>query len=388
MNNAKTIEQLIQQHCPNGVEMAALNSLLDYEQPGAYIVKSTDYNDSYSTPVLTAGQSFILGYTDEQSGIYNASKENPTIIFDDFTTSFHWVDFDFKVKSSAMKMLRPNNSGNSFRYIFYAMSSIGFVPSEHSRHWISKYSQFEIPLPPLPVQEEIVRILDAMSGLVENLDEEIKARKKQYEHYREQLLTFNNEVKKQKLGEICTIKARIGWQRLNKSEYLTSGDYYLVTGVDIKGHRVNFKSCYYVNEERYRMDENIQLRNGDVILTKDGTIGKVALIEEMDKPAVLNSHLFVIRAKYSILNEKFFMYVLTSKYFEDFIDNNKTQGTIPGLNQATMVNFLIPLPPLSVQQEIVEKLDAFEALIQNLQAERDLRQKQYEYYREKLLTFE
>lgn len=83
-----------------------LGELLSYEQPGKYIVKSTEYNNLYQTPVLTAGQSFILGYTNEIDGIYKANVHNPTIIFDDFTTSFHWVNFDFKVKSSAMKMLR------------------------------------------------------------------------------------------------------------------------------------------------------------------------------------------------------------------------------------------------------------------------------------------
>ncbi len=101
------IEKLIVELCPQGVELKELGEVLDYEQPTKYIVKSTDYEDGHKTPVLTAGQSFILGYTKETDGIYKASKENPTIIFDDFTTSFHWVDFEFKVKSSAMKMLRP-----------------------------------------------------------------------------------------------------------------------------------------------------------------------------------------------------------------------------------------------------------------------------------------
>jgi type I restriction enzyme S subunit len=101
------IETLIKQHCPDGVEFKALGEVLNYEQPTKYLVESTSYDDSFETPVLTAGQSFILGYTNETEGIYQASKETPVIIFDDFTTSFHWVDFDFKVKSSAMKMLRP-----------------------------------------------------------------------------------------------------------------------------------------------------------------------------------------------------------------------------------------------------------------------------------------
>src|SRR5574344_2935188 len=147
------IEELIQQYCPNGVEFKDLGEVLDYEQPTKYIVESTRYHKDHETPVLTAGQTFILGYTDETEGIYEASKENPVIIFDDFTTSFHWVDFEFKVKSSAMKMLRPKKGCDIiFRFIFYAMKCVEYNPQDHARKWISVYSKFQIPVPPLPIQ--------------------------------------------------------------------------------------------------------------------------------------------------------------------------------------------------------------------------------------------
>lgn len=182
------IEKLLEELCPEGVEYKPLGDLLNYEQPTKYIVKDTKYDSSNDIPVLTAGQTFILGYTNEKFGVYEASPENPTIIFDDFTTSFHWVDFNFKIKSSAMKMLRPQNKFNgSFRYLYYAMKCIKYESVEHTRHWISKYSQIEIPIPPLEVQDEIVRILDTFS----NLAAELQARQKQYEYYRDKLLTFN-----------------------------------------------------------------------------------------------------------------------------------------------------------------------------------------------------
>ena len=138
------IDDLIKKHCPGGVEFTPLNTLLDYAQPTKYIVKSTQYDESFSMPVLTAGDSFILGYTNETDCIYHATKDNPVIIFDDFTTSFHWVDFNFKVKSSAMKMITPKD-GVNFKYVYYAMKNIQYTPSSHARHWISKYSNFEIP---------------------------------------------------------------------------------------------------------------------------------------------------------------------------------------------------------------------------------------------------
>ena len=134
------LEELIKELCPNGVEYVTLDSVLKYEQPTKYIVKNTNYSDEYKTPVLTAGQTFILGYTNETDGIYTATKENPVIIFDDFTTAFKWVDFIFKVKSSAMKLLtsKDNNIAN-IRYLYHVMSTIQYIPVAHSRQWIGTY---------------------------------------------------------------------------------------------------------------------------------------------------------------------------------------------------------------------------------------------------------
>ena len=188
----KNLETLIQELCPDGVEFVKLGEVLGYEQPSKYIVKSKDYiAEGY--PVLTAGQTFILGYTDETDGVFHASSDNPVIIFDDFTTSFHWVDFDFKVKSSAMKMLRVDSEKEvSFRFVYYAMKCIKYQSKEHSRQWISKYSQIEIPLPPIEVQTEIVRILDKFTSLEAELEAELDCRKRQYEYYRDKLLSFEN----------------------------------------------------------------------------------------------------------------------------------------------------------------------------------------------------
>ncbi|NQK55368.1 restriction endonuclease subunit S [Streptococcus suis] len=147
-------------------EEVKLGELLSYEQPTKYIVESTEYSDEYSIPVLTAGQTFILGYTNENLGIKYASKDNPVIIFDDFTTSSHYVDFQFKVKSSAMKLLYSTSSDNNFYFIFQVLSRINYKPENHERHWISKFSQFEILIPTLPEQE-------AIGTFFQTLDQEI-----------------------------------------------------------------------------------------------------------------------------------------------------------------------------------------------------------------------
>ncbi len=202
----KRLKTLLQTLAPKGVEFRKLGEVLEYDQPNKYCVTSKEFDKSYPTPVLTAGKTFILGYTNEKDNIYQASKSSPVIIFDDFTTATQWVDFPFKVKSSAMKILLPKNPTINIRFIFFYMQTIPYnIGGEHARHWISRYSQLEVPIPPLEIQQEIVKILDQFSALTTDLlagiPAEIKARKKQYEYYREKLLTFkpltpNKEVKK------------------------------------------------------------------------------------------------------------------------------------------------------------------------------------------------
>ena len=175
-----------------------LGEVAEYEQPTAYLVKDTEYKDDYPTPVLTAGKTFILGYTNETEGIYEASK-HPTIIFDDFTTALRWVDFDFKAKSSAMKMITSKDESVCLlKYIYYWLCTIpsGLVEGDHKRQWISNYANKDFPLPPLSVQSRIVEILDKFDALTNSITEglplEIKLRRQQYEYYREQLLDFRN----------------------------------------------------------------------------------------------------------------------------------------------------------------------------------------------------
>ncbi|GAA6971992.1 restriction endonuclease subunit S [Helicobacter pylori] len=202
----KRLKSLLQTLAPKGVEFRKLGEVLEYDQPNKYCVTSKEFDKSYPTPVLTAGKTFILGYTNEKDNIYQASKSSPVIIFDDFTTATQWVDFPFKVKSSAMKILLPKNPTINIRFIFFYMQTIPYnISGEHTRQWISRYSQITIPIPPLEIQQEIVKILDQFSiltiDLLAGIPAEIEARKKQYEYYREKLLSFkpltpHKEVKK------------------------------------------------------------------------------------------------------------------------------------------------------------------------------------------------
>lgn len=149
-----------------------LEELLDYEQPNDYIVKDTKYDNNYKIPVLTAGQSFILGYTNEEKNIYKASR-NPVIIFDDFTTSSKYVDFDFKVKSSAMKILKAKDEVN-IKYVYYLMQTLKFDCQLHKRYWISEYSKIKVPIPNIKIQNEIVHKLDLITKIISEKKEQVQ----------------------------------------------------------------------------------------------------------------------------------------------------------------------------------------------------------------------
>ena len=154
-----------------------LGEVIEYEQPTKYLVSSTDYRNEYAIPVLTAGKSFLLGNTNEKNGIFPKDKL-PVIIFDDFTTAIKFVDFPFKVKSSAMKILHAKKDKADIRFLFYKILTIKFQHDQHKRYWISECSNLKIPLPPLGIQKQIVERLDKIDeaqklndGLIQKTDE-------------------------------------------------------------------------------------------------------------------------------------------------------------------------------------------------------------------------
>ena len=159
-------------------EQRKLGDLLQYEQPQKYIVISSEYDDSFDIPVLTAGQSFILGWTNEKTGIKKASPDNPVIIFDDFVTSSHYVDFPFKIKSSAMKLLSSTNSTNDINFSFNLLKQIDYTPISHMRHWISMFAQFNVYTPIANEQVKIGRIFNKLDSLITLHQRKLDALKK------------------------------------------------------------------------------------------------------------------------------------------------------------------------------------------------------------------
>jgi type I restriction enzyme S subunit len=163
-----------------------LGDLLVYEQPTKYLVSSSNYVEGGRVPVLTAGKSYLLGYTDDSDGIY---KDLPTVIFDDFTTATQWVDFEFKVKSSACKMLKPKNESCNLRYVYERLRAMNYQTSDHKRHWISVFHSMEMLMPPLKEQEAIADVLSVIDDELWALTEQVSKLRMVKEGMMQDLLT-------------------------------------------------------------------------------------------------------------------------------------------------------------------------------------------------------
>lgn len=237
-----------------------------------------------------------------------------------------------------------------------------------------------IAIPPTKAEQEaIAAALSDVDALIAALDRLIAKKRDIKQAAMQELLTgkrrlpgFSGEWVMKRLGDSSILKARIGWQGLTTAEYLDSGDYYLVTGTEFKDAYIDWSSCHFVDESRYKQDKNIQLKEHDVLVTKDGTIGKVALISSLPKPATLNSGVFVIRPIDNAFHPDFFYYLLCSNSFIEFLVQLSAGSTINHLYQKDFVSFTYKTPAtIGEQIAIAAILSDMDAEIAALEARRD-----------------
>jgi type I restriction enzyme S subunit len=363
------------------VEWLPLGDLTRYEQPTRYLVTAQNYSDEFTTPVLTAGKTFVLGYTDERDGIYEGSK-SPVIIFDDFTTANKWVDFDFKVKSSAMKLITATDEDKTLlKYVFYWLNTVPseFVDGDHKRQWIGAYSSKKVPIPcpdnprkSLQIQAEIVRILDAFTQLGADLSAGLSAerssREKQYNHYRGELMTFEDrEVEWKTLGEV----AEIGTGSHDTQDAVENGEFVF----------------YARGREPLRLNE-FDFDETAIITAGDGAgVGKVFHYAE-GKYALHQRAYRIVPDK---VMESRFLYHYIASCFYGYIQKASVSSSVTSLRRPMFLNFPVPVPSPSKQNRIVTLLDNFGELANSINEsfprEIELRRKQYEHYRDLLLSF-
>ena len=340
-----------------------LGELLSYKQPTDYIVKSTDYDYSYNTPVLTAGKSFIIGYTNEKTGIFS---NLPVIIFDDFTTSSQYVDFPFKVKSSAMKILSVNSEIADLKYLFYKMQTIQFDSANHKRYWISEYSKIKFDLPTLAEQQRIVNRIETMFAKLDEAKEKaqnvvasFETRKAAILHkaFSGQLRIDNEELtiadwEEKKLGEVCESIFDGDHMPPPKAE---SGIPFLVIS-NVNTGFLSFDNTRYVPNDYYdSLSETRKPKTGDVLYTIVGSYGIPVLVDS-DRAFCFQRHMALLKPS-KLISSRYLWYVLQSNEMYQkatSIATGTAQLTVPikGLRELT-----IPVPPLNYQLSIVNFLE-------------------------------
>lgn len=249
-----------------------------------------------------------------------------------------------------------------------------------------------IPLPPLSIQQQIVEILDTFTDSISNLQEELELREKQMEYYRENLLSFDGEDVEWKSIKDCISSLTTG---VNPRQHfvLNSEDssYHYITGKNINDNKIDISSgTDKINAKALSLINKRAKLTDDILLfasTGTGTVGRMAYVKQYDNSWTVSETLYIIRTQ-RLINTKFLMYVLNTWRSKKQYIGRISKGSVPHLKISDLLNVFIPVPSLSRQQEIVDILDTFESMITNIKEEIELRQKQYEYYREKLLTFE
>lgn len=350
---------------PKGWTIAKFEDLLDYIQPTNYIVKSTDYKDTYPTPVLTAGKSFIKGYTNETDGIFT---KLPTIIFDDFTTATQFVNFPFKVKSSAMKILQPTCDLVNIKLAYYYMQTIHLKGETHKRFWISEYSQIPVPLAPLNEQN---RILAKLEQLLTDLDkgiEYLETTKQQLKVYRQAVLKWafegkltNKDVKDgelpkgwepKKVSELCDV-VRGGSPRPAGDPKFYNGNIPFLKVADLTNDNSVYLHSYEFTIKEAGLQKTRKIYPETLLLTNSGaTLGvpKICMIE-----ATMNDGI----AAFLNLDKRSNLYLYY--YWESKTQQlrNINQGAAqPNLNTDIIKNYIVPYGSFEQQSEVVKAIES------------------------------
>jgi len=218
--------------------------------------------------------------------------------------------------------------------------------------YYDKLCMGEVSLPSLEEQRKIGKLFDTLDNLITLHQRQPFLHSTPEISLTVQLIHpfYTSSWEQRKLSELTSMHARIGWQNLRTSEFLDSGNYMLITGTDFNDGAINFSTCHYVERERYEQDRNIQIHNGSILITKDGTLGKVAYVQGLSMPATLNAGVFNVQIKdANNVDEKYLFQYLKAPFLMDYVDKKATGGTIKHLNQSILVDFPVILPQRSEQ---------------------------------------
>ena len=350
-------------------EQRKLGDVFKYEQPQTYIVENTEYDDKNKIPVLTAGQSFILGYTDEHFGIKEANQRNPVIIFDDFTTSSHYVDFPFKVKSSAIKLLTLSTTKDNVYCAYNVLKNISYLPVSHERHWISTFTKFDILLPKSVDEQELIgeyfKLLDKLITLHQRKLDRLKNIKKSM---LDKMFPKDGEV----VPEIRFKGFTDAWEqrKLNDFGIATGGTSIESEFVDGGTYKVINIGSY--SEESVYNDQGLRVNKTDktksrilnkydlTMILNDKTasgniIGRVLLIDQ-DNTYVYNQRTERIEVDTKNFLPMFLYHMLNAPEQRKYIVKASQGNTQIYVNWSTISNIDYMIPQLLLEQEKIANL--------------------------------
>lgn len=371
-----------QKNIPPGWTLKKLSDVLVYERPDNYIVKSTNYADDRKTPVLTANKSFVLGYTDEDFGIY---KNVPAVIFDDFTTASKYVNFPFKVKSSAIKILKCKDEVADLKFVHEIMKLIKFPLGNHKRYYISQYQNLDILIPKSKTeQQKIADILGAVDDNIAKTQGVIDATEKLKRGLMQKLFTrgiSHTKFKKTKLGEIPEEWEVVSLQTMidkrfiishldgNHGELYPKSNEFIGAGVPylsancIEDGGVNFHKAKYLSPERASKFVKGVAKDGDILFAHNATVGPVAILHTREKYIILSTTLTYYRCNEERLVSVYLRYFMESPLFSDQYKRVMAQSTRNQVPITIQRTFMHVLPAFVEQQKIAEILSSVDEKI-------------------------
>lgn len=384
------LDELIQELCPDGVEFCPLEqccNILDRKRKP--VTKSAREAGDYPYYGANGIQDYVSDYIFD--GTFILVGEDGSVITDRGTPVVTWASGKIWVNNHAHII---EESGDVLlRYLYHYIQTIDVSPLIHGN--IPKltggdFKALQIPVPPLPVQREIVRILDNFTELTA----ELTARKQQYMYYRDKLLTFENFTEQRTLDDIIvSLNTGLNPRQFFKLNSDDAHNYYVTIREIQNGTIVVSDKTDRINDDALRLCNNrSNLEVGDVLFSGTGTIGETAVISEPPTNWNIKEGIYVIKPRKEVLHSRYLMYILRTDALRSAIFKKVAGGTVKSIPMAEMRNLRVPVPSLKIQKRLVEVLDNFDTLCTDLSsglpAEIEARQKQYEYYRDKLLSFE
>ncbi|MEI0580785.1 restriction endonuclease subunit S [Brachyspira pilosicoli] len=383
------LEELLKRECPDGVEYKTLEDVCNI-YTGEQLNRKNMIKEGY--PVINGGIQ-ASGYTN------NFNEYEETITISQGGASAGFVNFMLEKfwAGAHCYIIKPSTDKLINKYLFFVLKNIEiYIMELKSGAGIpginkNKITKIKIPIPPIEVQEEIVRILDTFTKYQDLLNRELELRKKQYEYYRDKLLTFGDEVEYKTVGDVGLVTKLAGFEFTKYVTYSNKGKIIALRGLNVKNGRLNLDEVKYIDESDLTKLTRSKLYIDDMLFTYVGTIGEVALIDENDK-YYLAPNVALIRFDKKLILPKFMIYYFQSKiFFNTQINKLLQSSSMKNIPMEKIRKFLVPIPPLEEQERIVKILDQFDTLCNDitkgLPAEIEMRKKQYEYYRDKLLTF-